>query len=187
MKYSSRWLVAIIMLLGGCRAATPANTAYLQYEDKETGWSTRFPSSWEVVPEAEAAGTEGRGVKKLEATTNRKIEMTHTRLLWIRNGEKNSFTSNKMIFDFPTADGYNSNMLKIQDVLLKTYEQQGIKVDHQRSTMTIDGLEFKTFETTIHSKDGRVAGHQLYARDTLIRNWDSCLTSTTQTTRTRKY
>lgn len=157
----SHCLIAFMLLLGGCRASKPGGTPFLDYEDKETGWSTRFPSSWEIVPVAEAASIEQRGGKKLEAAVNRNIEMDHTRLLWVRNGKVNAFISNKMIFDFSTAEAYNANMLKIDDILVKTQRQQGMKLDYRYGTMIIDGLEFKTFETTIYSKAGRISGNQL--------------------------
>jgi hypothetical protein len=158
----SHCLIALVLLLGGCSASKPGSTTYQDYEDKETGWSTRFPSSWEIVPDAEAALTEGHGGRKLEATVNRKVDMTHKRLLWIRNGKMNSFTSNKMNFDFSTADAYDANMLKINDIMVKTQKHQGIKLDYRHGTMIIDGLEFKTFEITVYSKEtGRVAGYQL--------------------------
>lgn len=157
----SSFCLALILLLGGCHASKQVSDRYLNYEDKATGWSTRYPSSWEMVADNEAASTEGRGQKKLETTVNGEIDMDQTRLLWIRNGPKNSFISNKMVFAFPNAAAYNANYKKIYDILVKTQEREGIKLDYSDSTMKIDGLEFKTFEMTIYSKAGSVAGHQL--------------------------
>jgi hypothetical protein len=154
-------LIAPFLFLVGCSASKQANNTYLNYEDDETGWSTRYPSSWEIVANPEAAAMESRGQKKIETTVDRKIDMVHTRLLWIRNGPKNSFTSNKMVFEFPTAAAYNANYKKIYDVVVKTQEREGIKLDYTDGTMIIDGLEFKTFKMTIYSKTGNVAGHQL--------------------------
>lgn len=153
--------LTLILLLLGCSASKQVGETYLTYHDSETGWSTRYPSSWETVPDPEAAATEGRGQKKLETTVNGQIDMIHTRLLWIRKGPKNSFTSNKMTFDFPTAAQYNANNKKIYDILVRTQEREGIRIDYKDSTMVIDGLEFKTFEMTIYSTTGKVAGHQL--------------------------
>ncbi|HEY0655875.1 MAG TPA: hypothetical protein VGD65_22220 [Chryseosolibacter sp.] len=154
-------LVAVVTLLSGCRATQTADD-YVRFEDKETGWSTLYPASWEVVPDAEAAAIDARGQKKIEATVARKIDDVHTRLLWIRKGRRDSFNSNKMVYKFATAEAYNANILKIYDVMMKTYELQGVRADFKKGTMMINGLEFNTLEITVYEKGtNRVAGYQL--------------------------
>lgn len=153
--------VLFTILTVACSSSKHVGDAYVTYEDRETGWSTRYPASWELVEDADAAATEARGVKKIETTVNRKVDMDHTRLLWIRNGPKNSLNSNKMVYKFSSAAAYNDNYKRIYEIVIKTQEREGLKFDYKYGSMMIDGLEFQTFEMTIYSKSGSVAGHQL--------------------------
>lgn len=140
------------------------------FSDSTSGWTAHYPKSWQVLTDQEVASMEGRGEEAMEETLGGELVISHHNLLWLKKDNFNSMTSNYQVFD-PSVDGsYEENEKMTTDVLESTYAQQGLQFESKTENVTIDGLTFTMWETTIFSPDrtDTIMSQRMYMR--LINN-----------------
>ena len=89
-----RLLLLALLPIVSCNSQQSEKVEYQPFEDKATGWTTKYPASWERMSQEEMDKLEGRGLEAMEETLGDRIALTHTNLLWLKKDEFNSFTSN---------------------------------------------------------------------------------------------
>jgi hypothetical protein len=147
-------LFIFLVLVCACNNSQKSENAdYKIFEDKETGWTTKFPGSFKVMTDDEIAKLEGRGETVMEETLNQDIILSHRNLLWISKDPFNSFTSNTQPYDSVTEGSYKENQEILFEAMTETYTNQGMQIDVKYGTTKIDNLEFATMETTIYTPD----------------------------------
>lgn len=129
------------------------NGDYILYSDSTTGWTTRYPKTWNKLTAHEIAAMEGRGQNILEEAAGEEIPLTHRNLLWLQKDKLNNLTSNYELFDPNTDGSYEENEKLIFAVMEQAYQNNGMQFDTKLGRATLDGLEFTTWKAFIYNPD----------------------------------
>ena len=142
------------------------------YKSNEIGWSIKIPDGWEVVTKDKIEANDQKGKDALEKTAGAKLDMSGLKhLISFKKNQFNLFASTSEPVQEEYPGEYIENGKNLNKLIFDTYRDQGIKVDSLSGVAIIDGLEFKTFETKIYSKDGKLILNQImYSR--LINGYD---------------
>jgi hypothetical protein len=125
----------------------------VKFECEELGWTFEYPASWKVLSAAEIAEIEGQGKTAVEGIVNEEIEMNNKNILYLKKNPLNSFTSTMQAYDSVTDGPYEENQAMLTQLIIETYQDQGIQFDFKTGKTKIDGLESTTLESTIYSPD----------------------------------
>jgi hypothetical protein len=156
MNYRRSILVIpiLVILLTSCNSGvTSKSSDCIEFECEELGWTFEYPASWKVLSPAEIAEIEGRGKTAVEGTVNEEITMNNKNILYLKKNPLNSFTSTMQAYDSLTDGPYEENQAMLTQLIIETYQKQGIQFDFKTGKTKIDGLEFSTLESTIYSPD----------------------------------
>lgn len=145
--------IIIVFPIISCNSQKTAKIEYKTYQDKETGWTAEYPTTWKEMTKEEIAKLEGRGLTAMEETIGDKMILTHKNLLWLKKDPFNSFTSNSDPYDTIENGPYKTNQELVNQTLIDTYKSQNLQFDVKFGSSKIDGLEFTTMETIIYTPD----------------------------------
>jgi hypothetical protein len=136
------------------------------YESSEIGWSVRIPDGWEVIAKDNLEENEQKGKTALEKTAGGEIDVSGLKhLISFKKNQFNLFFSTSEPFKEEYPGEYLENSKKVRKLLFDTYRAKGIKADSSSGTVTIDGLQFQTFEFKLYGQDGKVILSQImYSR-----------------------
>ncbi|MFT3704516.1 MAG: hypothetical protein QM802_19265 [Agriterribacter sp.] len=142
------------------------------YESKEIGWTIEIPKNWTVISKDKIESNDQKGLDAIEKSTGSKVDMKSLKhLISFQKNQFNIFTSTSEPVKEAFSGEYQQNNKELNEIIYKTFTDQGIKVDSLSGKEMIQGLEFNTFRTTIHGPDGKVILNQiLYSR--LINGFD---------------
>ena len=142
------------------------------YESKEIGWSIEIPKDWKIISKDKVEAHDEKGKGLIEKSTGLEIDTKALKhLIGFQKDQFNIFTSTSEPFKEEFPGEYQQNNKALNEILYKTFVDQGIRTDSASGKETIQGLEFNAFYTTIYAPNGKVILNQiLYSR--LINGYD---------------
>lgn len=142
------------------------------YESKEIGWTIKIPKGWTITSKDKVDNNDEKGKNAIEKSTGSEIDITDLKhLISFQKNQFNLFLSTSEPFKEEFPGEYQKKNKELNEIIFKTYTDQGIKADTSSGKEIIQGLEFSTFYTTIYSSEGKVILNQiLYSR--LINGFD---------------
>ncbi len=132
-----------------CSSDKTKESDYLVYEDTATGWTTKYPSSWTIMTEAEIDKLASGSIKMYEQISGEDGEVSGRRLLCIKKDDRNYFISGVQPIDDQTEEE-NDSTDREMFILLKKY---GFNFDHDIQTVQIDGVPFKKIDISFYSNN----------------------------------
>ncbi|HEX4375200.1 MAG TPA: hypothetical protein VHZ50_17980 [Puia sp.] len=142
------------------------------YESKEIGWSIEIPKDWTIISKDKTEANDQKGKKAIEKSAGIQVDTKGLKhLISFQKNQFNIFASTSELYKEETPGEYQQNNKALNEIIYKTFVDQGIKLDSASGKEIIQGLEFNAFYTTIYTPDGKVILHQiLYSR--LINGYD---------------
>lgn len=143
------------------------------YTSQDIGWTIEIPKGWSIIDKEKTKSTNEKGLKALEETIDEKIDYSGLKnLISFQKNQFNVFQSSSEPFKLEYEGEWEENNAKLKDIVYRTYENQGIKVDSTVTKIeTIDGLDFQSFSFTIFSPKGVVILKQIMF-SSLINGYD---------------
>ena len=142
------------------------------YESKEIGWTMKIPKDWTVISKDKVEANDQKGKNAIEKSTGLDIDTKALKhLISFQKNQFNIFASTSEPFKEEFPGEYQQTNKTLNEIIYKTFTDQGVKTDSSSGKETIQGLEFTTFYTTIYAPDGKVILNQImYSR--LINGFD---------------
>ena len=155
------------------------NDAYI-YSCEEVGWKIKVIQDWRFLSQDEKKAMNERGEKMIEKAYDEEVQIEGLKdLLNIRKDDFNSFLSTIEPYNPAISGSYEDHNKNVLDVLINTFENQGIKTTHKTNKEKINGLLFSTIEFDIlHPQDEKniILSMKLYSR--YINGYDFGMTIT---------
>ncbi len=127
------------------------------YTSQEIGWTIEIPKGYEIVSKDKVEANEKRGSEVLEKTSSEKINTKLLKhLIVIQKDRFNALSSTSEPFTEEFPGEFQQTNKKMNELLYRTYIDQGVKTDTSSGKETIQNLEFETFYTTVYSPKGDV-------------------------------
>lgn len=126
------------------------------YTNADLGWSMKIPDGWQVKNQADIAALTKKGLDAMQKSVDGPIEAEdNAELLFLELDKFNRFTSTAKPFD-PAMDGsYAESQELLEQLILKTYADMGMKTSHERRKETLGAVEFIVLDITIFAPDGK--------------------------------
>ncbi len=147
------------------------------YSVPEIGWEVTIPEGWEVVSKKMTRENTEKGKKAIEKTMESHVDASGLKqLLNLRKDRFNSFLSTMEAFDAGEAGSYEEYNQNLYQVMKDTYAGQGMKVEYEEDSASIDGLLFDVFKSRIYNKEGTevILNQVMYSR--LLNGYDFGMT-----------
>ncbi|MFY7669765.1 hypothetical protein ACOSP6_01620 [Tenacibaculum sp. MEBiC06402] len=138
-----------------------------EYHSNEIGWTMEIPKGWTVTQKSIVDKRTKKGLDAISETVG--IEIDASGLKQLLNFQKNKFNIFQSTSE-PVELEYEGEWEEInkglKQLIYDTYLQQGIKADSTETRIvTIDGLDFQSYEFTIYGPQGNVILNQImYSR-----------------------
>lgn len=134
-----------------------------RFEYAQIGWIIDAPKDWELISDEDANNSNQNGAASLEVVVGENIDMGGvTNLLGIKKNNLNFLKSTIEPFELSHEEAWLNNIYEVQDILHKSYTQQGFKVEPMKmGTKEIDGLDFVTYGFTFYDTNGQAVFHQI--------------------------
>jgi len=124
------------------------------YNHPGFGWTMKIPAGWQAHSMEKTAADMDKGKAALEKTIGEAIVDNTVNLLDLGLDQFNQFTSAAQPYDTAVDGPYANNQKAVFDVLIKTYEDNGMKVVPQVSEEVVGGVTFAVLHMSIFLKDG---------------------------------
>jgi hypothetical protein len=178
MKLTKAIFTIYLLMIISCGQADPnkqideGNVKGETYESKEIGWSMEIPKNWTIISKDKMEVNDQKGKKAIEKSAGIKVDTKGLKhLISFQKDQFNIFASTSEPFKEEFPGEYQQNNKALNEIIYKTFVDQGIKVDSASGKEIIQGLEFNAFYTTIYTPGGKVILRQiLYSR--LINGYD---------------
>lgn len=154
----------------------PAEPTIFVCED--VGWTFEYPSTWDVMSDAEIAELEGLAREPLEEAAGGEIEENHSSVLYLRKDQFNTFTSTLQAHDKAIDGPYEIVQKELFDVIIDAYEVAGIESEHSLAEAVIDGLNFQTLEIKLFKPGTKDVLMTQVIYDRLFSNGNTLMMST---------
>ena len=170
--------LAFVLLIASCTQVDPnkhideGDVKGNIYKSKEIGWSIKIPDGWDVITKDKIEANDEKGKAALEKTAGGTIDMSGLKhLITFKKNQFNLFASTSEPVKEEYPGEYLANSKSLNKLIFDTYRDQGIQVDSLSGTAIVGGLEFKTFEIKVYSKDKKPILNQImYSR--LVNGFD---------------
>lgn len=171
LEYHVRWMNHLInmryfiffLLFGaffGCNfksnSQTPEKANDPVYVFEPVGWKMKIPDGYEILSREEGNRLTEKGFKSIRESVGQDFEVQpHQDLLSFRKDRFNVFISSSQVMDslefYPHEEVHNG----VVEIMLKTYQDSGMKVEHKRGSEIIYGRSFITDEFKLYTPEGR--------------------------------
>ncbi len=133
------------------------------YHSKELGWTMEIPNGWKIISQENIEAFTETGKDAVEKTLESDVDTKALKhLCSFQKDQFNIFSSTCEPFKEEAPGDYQRNNRAINELIFKTFADQGIKADSASGKEIIGGLEFNVFYATIYSKENQVILNQIY-------------------------
>jgi hypothetical protein len=165
LHHFSLFAAGVLLALTGCPKKPVSNENIPLAEGKVTaavytndvlGWSMKIPQGWRVKTREEISALTKTGVDAMQKNVDAPLDASaNIELLYLHHDQFNQFTSTSQAFD-PALDGpYSESQELLAEVIVKTYTDTGMSLQHERGSEVIGGVTFNVLRITLSSPDGK--------------------------------
>lgn len=129
-------------------------------------WEIKIPDGYEILTKNDEKRLNDRGLKAMRETVGNEFEVQlFNDLISFRKDKINVFLSNSQLIDSVDFPSYSEIHAGVVDIVIKTYQRHGIKVNHKRSVELVDDIEFTKDDFELLTADGKYFINQvMYTR-----------------------
>jgi hypothetical protein len=157
-------VITILVVAFGCNLKNNSDerqtTSDSVYFYQPVGWRMKVPNNYEILTQEDQDKLNERGLKEMQEAVGEFEPEPVTNLINFRKDQFNVFLSTSQVMDSLEAP-YEEVHNNVVDILLDTYRNNNIKVDHKRDYESIDGKRFITDQFVIMTADEKVIMTQL--------------------------